>query len=104
MAQQVRHRGCCHGVLRLPVNLSFLPSVKAAQRAEAETKPRIPMVTTVLLAFAFVAGWTVVGTMIARLPWIFEATGATSLEAVAAGLLIGPAPVLARMAEAGILS
>ena len=42
--------------------------------------------------------------MAAHLPRILEAAGATSVQAVAAGALIGPAQVLARMVEASFLS
>ena len=42
--------------------------------------------------------------MAAHLPRILEAAGATSVQAVAAGALIGPAQVLARIVEASFLS
>jgi predicted MFS family arabinose efflux permease len=95
-----------HVVLGLPLNLFFLPSVKASQRTEAAiAKPHIQIDRTmVLLAFAFAAAWAVVAAMAAHLPRILEAAGATSVQAVAAGILIGPAQVVARIAEAGFLS
>jgi hypothetical protein len=58
----------------------------------------------VLLAFAFAAAWSVTGAMAAHLPRILEAAGATSLQAVTAGALIGPAQVAARIVEASLLS
>ena len=58
----------------------------------------------VLLAFAFAAAWSVTGAMAAHLPRILEAAGATTVQAVAAGALIGPAQVLARIVEASFLS
>ncbi len=58
----------------------------------------------ILLAFAFAAAWTVTGAMAAHLPRILEAAGATTLQAVAAGALIGPAQVAARIFEASFLS
>jgi hypothetical protein len=58
----------------------------------------------VLLAFAFAAAWTVTGAMAAHLPRILEASGATRVQAVAAGALIGPAQVGARIFEAALLS
>ena len=54
----------------------------------------------ILLAFAFAAAWSVTGAMAAHLPRILEAAGATTLQAVAAGALIGPAQVAARIFEA----
>ncbi len=57
-----------------------------------------------LLGFAFAAGWVVSTAMAAHLPRILEASGATTAQAVAAGALIGPAQVAARLMEAGVLS
>jgi hypothetical protein len=68
-------------------------------------KPHIPIDRTmILLAFVFAAAWTVTGAMAAHLPRILEAAGATPLQAISAGALIGPAQVAARMVEAGFLS
>jgi hypothetical protein len=58
----------------------------------------------VLLGFAFAAAWSVTSAMAAHFPRILEAAGATSLQAVAAGALIGPAQVAARVIEASVLS
>ncbi len=95
-----------HILIGLPINLFMLPAVKGAKAAAAvSTKPHIPIDRTmVLLAFAFAAAWTVTGAMAAHLPRILEAAGATSLQAVTAGALIGPAQVAARIVEAGFLS
>ena len=95
-----------HILIGLPLNLLMLPPITGA-KAEAETavKPHIPIDRTmVLLAFAFAAAWSVTGAMAAHLPRILEAAGATSVQAVAAGALIGPAQVLARIFEASFLS
>jgi hypothetical protein len=56
-----------------------------------------------LLAFAFAAGWTISTAMAAHLPRILQAAGATEAQAIAAGVLIGPAQVIARLIEAGPL-
>jgi hypothetical protein len=95
-----------HILIGLPLNFFMLPAVKGAKAAVAETvKPHIPIDRTmILLAFAFAAAWSVTGAMAAHLPRILEAGGATPLQAVAAGALIGPAQVLARIVEAGFLS
>ena len=95
-----------HILIGLPLNFFMLPSVRDAKTAvAAAVKPRIPIDhTMILLAFAFAAAWSVTGAMAAHLPRILEAAGATTLQAVAAGALIGPAQVLARIVEASLLS
>ncbi|HKO72774.1 MAG TPA: MFS transporter [Bradyrhizobium sp.] len=95
-----------HMVIGLPVNFFVLPAVKGAKAAVATAvKPHIPIDRTmILLAFAFAAAWSVTGAMAAHLPRILEAAGATSLQAVSAGALIGPAQVAARIVEASLLS
>jgi predicted MFS family arabinose efflux permease len=97
-----------HILIGLPLNYFMLPLVKgakAAATASALVKPTIAIDRTmILLAFAFAAAWTVTGAMAAHLPRILEATGATSLQAIAAGAFIGPAQVFARIVEASLLS
>jgi MFS family permease len=95
-----------HILLGLPLNLLMLPAVKGAKAAVATAiKPRIPIDRTmVLLAFTFAAAWTVTGAMAAHMPRILEAAGATTVQAVAAGALFGPAQVVARIIEASFLS
>jgi MFS family permease len=94
-----------HLLIGLPLNLLMLPAVKAKTATEHEAKPRIPIDRTmILLALAFALVWIVTGAMAAQFPRILEAAGATPLEAVAAGALIGPAQVVARIVEASFLS
>jgi MFS family permease len=95
-----------HILIGLPINLLMLPAVKGAKAAAATAiKPHIPIDRTmVLLAFAFAAAWSVTGAMAAHLPRILQAAGATTLQAVTAGAMIGPAQVLARIVEASFLS
>src|ERR1700686_3208138 len=95
-----------HILIGLPLNFMMLPAVKGVKAAAATSiKPHIPIDrTTVLLAFAFAAAWSVTGAMAAHLPRILEAAGATTLQAVSAGALIGPAQVAARIVEASLLS
>jgi MFS family permease len=98
-----------HILIGLPLNFLFLPLVKDANNAKtgaaAAGKPHIPIDRTmILLAFAFAAAWSVTGAMAAHLPRILEAMGATTLQAVSAGMLIGPAQVIARVAELSFLS
>src|SRR3982074_1200279 len=95
-----------HILIGLPINFFMLPAVKGAKAAvAAAVKPQIPIDRTmILLAFAFAAAWGVPGAMAAHLPRILEAAGATTLQAVSAGALIGPAQVFARIIEASFLS
>jgi hypothetical protein len=94
-----------HMLIGLPLNFFMLPAVPGAKIAAATaTKPHIPIDRTmVLLAFTFAAAWTVTGAMAAHFPRILEAAGATPVEAIAAGALIGPAQVAARIVEASVL-
>src|SRR6185312_11545103 len=94
-----------HIVIGLPLNFFMLPPLADAKQAvTASAKPHIPIDRTmVLIAFAFAAAWTVTGAMAAHFPRIMEAAGATPVEAVAAGALIGPAQVAARIVEASLL-
>ena len=84
----------------------MLPPVAGAKAAVANAvKPHIPIDRTmVLLAFTFAAAWSVTGAMAAHFPRILEAAGASPVQAIAAGALIGPAQVAARIVEAGVLS
>jgi predicted MFS family arabinose efflux permease len=95
-----------HILIGLPINWLMLPPVAGAKVAVANAvKPHIPIDRTMaLLAFAFAAAWSVTGAMAAHFPRILEAAGATSVQAIAAGALIGPAQVAARIVEASLLS
>lgn len=93
-----------HIVLGLPLNL-LLPKPSAVAKSTTEGgKPRIPLDRPMLvLGFAFAASWMVVGAMAVHLPRLLEAAGASSVQAVAAGALIGPSQVGARILEASLL-
>jgi len=95
-----------HIVIGLPLNLLMLPRIPEGIAAVQETeKPHIPIDRTmVLLAVAFALVWVVTGAMASQFPRIMEAAGATPVEAIAAGALIGPAQVLARIVEVSFLS
>ena len=104
-------RGTCaawavaHLVLGLPLNLLLLPKLRTQIAAGAPAdKPEVPMDRAMwLLGFAFAAGWVVSTAMAAHLPRLLEAAGATTAQAIAAAVLIGPAQVAARLLEAGYL-
>jgi predicted MFS family arabinose efflux permease len=93
-----------HIVVGLPLNL-LLPKSSRALPAEKEIrKPHIAIDRAMLvLGFAFAASWTVVTAMAVHLPRLLEAAGATPVQAVAAGALIGPSQVGARLLEASLM-
>ncbi|MCL2713293.1 MAG: MFS transporter [Alphaproteobacteria bacterium] len=94
-----------HLLLCLPLNFFVLPPVARNVAATSVVKPKIPIDRTmILLGFVFAAGWTVTGAMAAHFPRILESAGASPGQAIAAGALIGPAQVVARIIEAGLLS
>ena len=94
-----------HLFVALPLNLWCLPrpTVTAADK-KAMDKPVPIDRPMILLGFAFAAAWIVTAAMAAHFPRILEATGATQAQAIAAGALIGPAQVGARMIEASVLA
>jgi predicted MFS family arabinose efflux permease len=91
--------------LGLPMNYFLLPtSTNVAVAAGSEGKRHIPIDRPmIILSLAFAASWMVVAAMAVHLPRLLEAAGATSVQAVAAGALIGPAQVGARLIEASLL-
>src|SRR5262249_6395320 len=93
-----------HIVLGLPGNLILPRSSHLAEFAEDKGKPKIALDRRmIVLGFAFAASWMVVSAMGVHLPRLLMAAGATSVQAVAAGALIGPAQVGARVLEASLL-
>jgi hypothetical protein len=68
------------------------------------SKPHIPIDRSMLvLGFVFAAAWTVLTAMAVHLPRLLEAAGASTVQAVVAGTLIGPSQVGARLLEAGLM-
>jgi predicted MFS family arabinose efflux permease len=103
---EVGWRGACfiwaamHVVIGLPLNLFLLPrSSHPREHAEQERASWEPRREMILLAYVFAAAWFVTGAMAAHLPALFEMMGATTVQAVAASALVGPAQVAARVAE-----
>ena len=114
---QLGWRGAClawagfHLLIGVPLN-ALLPT--AGQRAHitgeqmqqeeapGEARPQ-PRRAAPLLAFVFAATWFVSTAMAAHLPGVLQAAGASVTVAVAAGALLGPAQVGARMIEYGLL-
>ncbi|MBW6401875.1 MFS transporter [Roseomonas sp. HJA6] len=106
-------RGACLGwaalqiVLGLPLNRFLLPPVpppeKRAAAASAETGPAPRFADMALLAFVLAAAGFSASALGAHLPGLLQAAGTTAAAAVAAGALLGPAQVGARILEFGFL-
>jgi predicted MFS family arabinose efflux permease len=93
-----------HIVVGLPLNLLLPKSSRATIVEEDVKRPHIPIDRPMLvLGFAFAASWTVVTAMAVHLPRLLEAAGASTVQAVAAGALIGPSQVAARILEASLM-
>jgi len=80
-------------------------SAPAAASSAPGAPPTTPAtaLTTALLAYVFAATWFISTAMAAHLPRLLELAGATLAVAVAAGALVGPAQVAARLLEFGLL-
>ena len=94
-----------HLCVALPLN-ALLPggTGRAVPDEVAEPPgPPPPRYALWLLAFVFAATWFNSTAMAAHLPGLLQAAGASSAVAIAAGALIGPAQVAARVVEFGLL-
>jgi MFS family permease len=109
-------RGACfawaaiHIVIALPLN-ALLPigTETKAPTGPADAEPSHEIAAPpspwaiAALAYVFATTWFCSTAMAAHLPRLLEASGATTAVAIAAGALIGPAQVAARVAEYGLL-
>ena len=94
-----------HLLLALPLN-ALLPPAREHEpplRSVPEDGPPPSRVALALLAFVFAATWFTSTAMAAHLPGLLQAAGASTAAAIAAGALIGPAQVAARLLEFGLL-
>ncbi len=94
-----------HLMIGLPLNRLLVPkSPLPAPFAmpDVATSAGVPW-TVIILAGVFGATWFVSTALAAHLPRLLEAMGATPAAAIAAGALVGPAQVAARIAEFGLL-
>jgi MFS family permease len=113
LEEVVGWRGAClawaglHLVLGLPLNRFLVPAApppaKVASAAAVEEGPPPPRRAMPLLAVVFATTWFVAGALAAQLPVLLQAAGASASAAIAAGALIGPAQVGARILEFGLL-
>lgn len=94
-----------HLVLGLPLNRLLPDSV--APVSTDQTPPaqgeEVPLRSALLVSFVFATTWFISTAMAAHLPRLLQANGATLTAAVAVGALVGPAQVLARLLEFGVL-
>ena len=94
-----------HLLIALPLN-ACLPSGTATARGPADMEADGPPPSRLalwLLAFVFAATWFNATAMAAHLPGLLQAAGASTAMAIAAGALIGPAQVAARVLEFGLM-
>lgn len=94
-----------HLCLALPLNAILPKGTTAMAMPEATLEEGPPPSRTALglLAFVFAASWFNATAMAAHLPGLLQAAGATTAVAIAAGAMIGPAQVAARVLEFGLL-
>ena len=98
--------GAIHLVIALPINLLLIPKAapigalteKKLSATEARQQTAPPMAMPLLIAFAATTSF-VTSAMAAHLPGLLVAMGATTVIAVGAASLLGPAQVLARIVE-----
>lgn len=107
-------RGAClawaglHLMLGLPLNRFLVPAAPPPAKAAAAGSampdgPPPPRFAMPLLAVVFATTWFVAGALAAQLPVLLQAAGASASAAIAAGALIGPAQVGARILEFSFL-
>ena len=94
-----------HLLLALPLN-ALLPRAKSTNKpsvSDTSEDSEPPRLALFLLSFVFAATWFNSTAMAAHLPGLLQASGASVAVAIAAGALIGPAQVAARILEFGLL-
>jgi len=91
----------------LPLNWLLIPPapplLSPERRADVALAAEPPRAAMPILAVYFCATAFVTGAMSAHLPRFLESAGASEAAAIAAGALVGPAQVAARLVEFGLL-
>jgi MFS family permease len=94
-------------VVAMPLNWFLIPPAPplagTGERPQEEAVAPPPRGAMPILAVYFCATAFVTGAMAAHLPRLLETAGATEAAAIAAGALVGPAQVAARLVEFGVL-
>lgn len=103
-------RGACFGwallnlLVCLPINRFLIPKPAGAAAIAAPAAAAPPPANgMILLGFVFGAVGFATGAMAAHLPRLLELAGASTSAAIAAAALMGPAQVVARLFEFGLL-
>lgn len=105
-------RGACFGwaalhiLVGLPLNRLLIPRVPPPEKTAAAAGPAGPAPRVrdmAILAFVLATAGFSASALGAHLPGLLQAAGATAAAAVAAGALLGPAQVGARILEFGFL-
>ncbi len=103
-------RGACFGwaalnlLVCLPINRLLIPRPAAfLATAPTQSTAAAPANGMIVLGFVFGAVGFVTGAMAAHLPHLLEMAGASATAAIAAAALMGPAQVVARLFEFGVL-
>lgn len=94
-----------HLCIALPLNASLPRGTRSPATTATPEQPGPPPspMALALLAFVFAATWFNSTAMAAHLPGLLQEAGATAAVAIAAGALIGPAQVAARVLEFSLL-
>ena len=95
-----------NAMLPTPVSLDRMPiaaPVPSTDPLQQAPRPAPPALTSVLLAFTFAATWFISTAMATHLPRLLNVSGVSLAIAVGIGALIGPAQVVARVLEFGLL-
>jgi len=94
-------------LVAMPLNWLVIPPppplLSLGQGADDAIAAEPPRGAMPILAFYFCATAFVTGAMAAHLPRFLESAGASEAAAIAAGALVGPAQVAARLVEFGLL-
>jgi len=94
-------------LVAMPLNWWAIPPAPpledASESSSNVVEPEPPRGAMLILAFFFSATRFISGAFSAHLPGLLQGAGATEIAAIAAGALVGPAQVGARLVEFGLL-
>lgn len=89
--------------LLIPAAASEPPEPRATETGDTSAAPDTQPGAMLILAFCFAATRFVSGALAAHLPRLLEGAGASAVAAIAAGALVGPAQVGARLFEFSVM-